>query len=104
MEVKELTDDATGNWLVETETSSYLIDMDRHRAMRIPGAGAGIHPDHAENRIVVVSKLEGDNDWFDFAAIKYCAVGDPMLVYEGSARGMRRSTVVCRIRKVHPND
>ena len=61
-EVTELTDDSTGVWNVQTETSSYVIDMDEKRAMRVPYSGAGIHPDHAENRTVWVNNIRGDND------------------------------------------
>lgn len=102
-EVKELTDDMDGLWNVQTETSSYLIDMDKRRAMRSPNTGAGIHPDHAENRIVYVSNIRGDGQWFPISTVKQCIVGELMFLYETGA-GMRRSTIVCKIQQVHFSD
>lgn len=98
-EVTELTENDTGMWNVQTETSSYIIDMDNHKAMRMPNTGAGIHPDHAENRVIYVSTLPHDGEWFDFATLKQCTVGELMFIYQGR-NGMRRSTIVCKIQKV----
>ena len=98
--VKELDDNATGLWNVQTETSSYLIDMDNKRAMRAPYAGAGIHPDHAENRMVYVNNIYGDGEWFPISTIKQCIVGELMFLYQPNA-GMRRSTIVRKISKVY---
>ena len=100
---KELTDESTGLWNVQTETSSYLIDMDKRKAMRSPNTGAGIHPDYAENREVYVAKLPQDGDWFSFHTLKQCKVGEFMFIYEGSD-GIRRSTIVCKITQVHFSD
>lgn len=103
-EVDELTNDTKGVWNVQTETSSYILDMDEHMAMRVPNTGAGIHPDHAENRIVVVTELPQDGEWFHFYTLKQCVVGDPMFIYESPSLGTRRSTIVCKITEVHKND
>lgn len=100
MEIQELNNGDTGIYNVQTETSSYVIDMDRKRAMRVPYSGAGIHPDHTENRIVHVSDLDGDNDWFSFNTIKQCVVGALMFINQDGA-GMRRSTIVRKISKVY---
>lgn len=103
-EVEELTDDMDGLWNVQTETSSYLVDMDKRKAMRSPNTGAGIHPDYAENRIVVVSKLPQDGEWFHFDTLKQCMVGELMFIYQGPGWGMRRSTIVRKIQQVQFND
>jgi hypothetical protein len=102
-ELTELTDEAKGLYNVQTETSSYLIDMDEMQAMRSPNTGAGIHPDHAENRIVYVNKIRGDGEWFPISTIKQCIVGILMFIYQPNA-GMRQSTIVCKISQVYFND
>lgn len=103
MTIEELTDESTGLFNVQTETSSYLIDMDKRQAMRSPYTGAGIHPDHAENRAVYVAKFDTDCEWFSFHALKQCKVGELMFIYEGSA-GMRGTTIVRKITQVFQND
>ena len=103
-EVAELFDGATGLWNVQTETSSYVINMDERIAMRVPASGAGIHPDHAENRIVVVNTLPHDNDWFSFTKLEQCEVGKVMYIYEDSRLGKRRSTLVRKIQRVYNNE
>ena len=101
--VSELTEAMTGTWNVQTETSSYIIDMDEHKTMRMPNTGAGIHPDHAENRIVVVNAIRGDGEWVHFDTLKQCMVGAIMLIYR-YPNGLDHSTIVCKITKVASND
>lgn len=103
-EVTELNDDATGLWNVQTETSSYVINMDERIAMRAPWKGAGIHPDHTENRIVVVNALPHDNDWFSFTKLEKCKIDESMYIYEDSRLGYRKSTLVRKIQRVYNNE
>ena len=103
-EVIELFDGATGLWNVQTETSSYTIDMDKRLAMRVPDTGAGVHPDHAENRVVLSVPLPQDKEWFSFSRLQQCKVGELMYIYEDSRLGSRRSTFVRKIQQVYAND
>lgn len=99
----ELTNEDKGLWNVQTETSSYLVDMDNKKAMRSPNTGAGIHPDHAENRVVFVNPIRGDGEWFPMSEIEQCKVGEPMYMYQPGA-GMRSTTIVRKIIRVYQSD
>ena len=103
-EVNEVTDETTGTWNVQTETSSYILDMDEHKAMRMPNTGAGIHPDHAKNRTIIVTDLRNDGKWFTFARLVQCKVGDIMFMRETLDGECRASTIIRKITKVVAND
>ena len=103
-EITDLTGQESGMWFIQTETSSYTIDLDKHMAMRTPYDGLGIHPDHAKGWKVIVNKLPNDKEWFHFNTIEQCIVGYPMFLYESPAAGMWRSTLVRKITKVVKSD
>jgi hypothetical protein len=91
-----------GVYKVYTETSSYLINLNRGMAKRIPGDGMGKAPE--EELEIEVVMLRGDNAWFNLRAV-HAAVGQIMhLDCEGldntSGYTWRRTTIVRKIEKI----
>jgi len=92
----------SGVYKVYTETSSYLINLNRGMAKRIPGDGMGRAPE--EELEIEVVMLRGDNMWFNLRAVN-ATVGQIMhLDCEGldntSGYTWRRTTIVRKIEKI----
>lgn len=88
-----------GVWKVYTETSAYIIDLDKHRGIRLPGQGLG-----KDDRIAgepFTASIKGDNAWFGLITID-AEVGKYMELIMSSFDGFnwRRSTIVRRIEKL----
>lgn len=64
MSLTSLNDATTGAFRIETESSSYVILIDKNIGMRIPG-------DDAAN-------LRKDGEWFRVHKILNCTIGKPM--------------------------
>ena len=92
----------SGVYKVYTETSSYLINLNRGMAKRVPGDGMGRAPE--EELEIEVVMLRGDNMWFNLRAVN-ATVGQIMhLDCEGldntSGYTWRRTTIVRKIEKI----
>lgn len=73
-----LEDTATGTFQVTSETSVYLVDLDRRRLMRIPGAGEG--PRVTDEGVqVILATLPGDHSWVPLFELLQCQLGQPMI-------------------------
>lgn len=84
-----------GLWLVTTENSQYLLDLDKMKGKRLPGSG--------EN----VNSLRADGKWFLIKNV-YCEVGPCMTILcAGIAKEdvytIRQTTLVRKIEKVEKN-
>jgi hypothetical protein len=92
----------SGVYKVYTETSSYLINLNRGMAKRSPGDGLGRSPQaDADSE---VKSLRGDNLWFNLRNV-YAVVGEVMhldceIVSEQAGYTWRRSTIVRKIEKI----
>lgn len=85
----------SGVWLVSTENSQYVLDLDKMKGKRLPGEG--------EN----VNSLRADGKWFSMHSV-YCEVGPCMtIICMGIAKDdvytLRQTTQVRRIEKVEKN-
>jgi hypothetical protein len=92
----------SGVYKVYTETSSYVINLNRGIAKRVPGDGMGKAPE--EELEIEVVMLRGDNAWFNLRAVN-ATVGQIMhLDCEGldntSGYTWRRTTIVRKIEKI----
>lgn len=92
----------SGVYKVYTETSSYIINLNRGVAKRVPGDGLGRAPE--EELEIEVVMLRGDNMWFNLRAVN-ATVGQIMhLDCEGidstSGYTWRRTTIVRKIEKI----
>jgi hypothetical protein len=92
----------SGVYKVYTETSSYLINLNRGMAKRVPGDGMGKSPEAEMDS--VVKSLRGDNLWFNLRNV-YAVVGEVMhldceLISEQAGYTWRRSTIVRKIEKI----
>jgi hypothetical protein len=92
----------SGVYRVYTETSSYIINLNRGIAKRVPGDGMGKAPEEELELEVVM--LRGDNKWFNLRGVR-AIVGQIMhLDCEGinDAGGYtwRRTTIVRKIEKI----
>jgi hypothetical protein len=92
----------SGVYKVYTETSSYIINLNRGIAKRVPGDGMGKAPEEELELEVVM--LRGDNMWFNLRAVN-ATVGQIMhLDCEGidntSGYTWRRTTIVRKIEKI----
>jgi hypothetical protein len=72
--VTELTDGHTGRWQVTTETSIYLLDLDRRTMLRVPGAGIGVQRDPTRGHIPVTA-LPADHRVVRLQQLLRCEVG-----------------------------
>ena len=99
-EVQTLDGTRSGVWQVYTETSMYIIDLDQMRGMRVPGEGLGA----VDDKLVIVSDLRADNEWFMIRSI-VCRVGEYMDLNVLGLRSddwytWRRSTIVRSIKRM----
>lgn len=99
--MKSLDGVKAGVYQVTTETSSYIINLNKKIAKRIPGAGDGKDPN--TNGDVKVSLLRKDNEWFELIDVD-ATVGQTMNLtckaivdYDYT---WRRTTVVRKIKKI----
>ena len=102
-----LTDADTGRWLITTEASVYLLDLDARQVVRYPGHGAG-STDPGQRAIVVLG-YRTDGRPFDVEAVLACEIGVEMELSVRSTDGLTgliRSTIVCDMQALHgpPND
>jgi hypothetical protein len=100
--MKSLEGKTSGVYKVYTETSSYIINLNRGIAKRVPGDGMGRAPEEELELEVVM--LRGDNDWFNLRAVS-AIVGQIMhLDCEGidgtTGYTWRRTTIVRKIEKI----
>jgi hypothetical protein len=92
----------SGVYKVYTETSSYIINLNRGIAKRVPGDGMGKAPEEELELEVVM--LRGDNMWFNLRSAR-AVVGQIMhLDCEGvdntTGYTWRRTTIVRKIEKI----
>lgn len=64
-----------GRWLVQTETASYLLDLDEGTVRRHPAAGAGAVPGAGPVR---VADLRRDGEVIALVDLLTCRVGERM--------------------------
>lgn len=70
--IDTLPGDATGSWLVTTESSSYLLDLTGRTATRYPGAGS-------DTVSTSIAGLRRDADAIPLLGVT-CTVGKPMVL------------------------
>jgi hypothetical protein len=92
----------SGVYKVYTETSSYIINLNRGIAKRVPGDGLGKAPE--EELEIKISDLRGDNKWFSLRNVR--AVVGQIMHLDCSGLGdesgytWRRTTIVRKIEKI----
>jgi len=98
---ERLVDESDGQWLVETETSSYLFDFDDRTVTRYPGVGAG-----ASEGELPVSYLRRDGEQVRLLELARCTVGERLIAVLDVRRDgvvtVRESTFVVTITRVDP--
>lgn len=97
-----LEDGAGGQWLVVTESSAHLFDLDDRTATRYPGTGAGA----LDDRLVPVSDLRLDSEPIPLIELHRCEIGKRLLAVLDVRRDgvitVRDSTIVITISRVNP--
>ena len=96
---ERLDDSDTGLWLVSTEVSAYIVDLDKRRILRLPGAAAAPHF-AADGALVVVTDLDGDREWCQLSELTYCHLGEPLLAVDFSARGVRHRRITTLVQRI----
>lgn len=101
--VEQLTDEDAGRWQVTTETTIYLLDLDRRTMLRVPGAGAGVQRDPTGGHIAVTA-LPADHRTVPLEQLVHCQLGESMYLLiepwgDGSVM-VRGSTPVREIRSL----
>jgi hypothetical protein len=102
-EVKTLEGVSEGVWNVYTETSMYVVDLDKKLAKREPGKGLGA-ASRSHNKDMKASEMRADGEWFKVIGL-YCEVGPSMTILcEGLVPAdiftLRQTTWVRKIEKV----
>jgi hypothetical protein len=101
---RERLEDADGGcWLVSTEVSQYVVDLDGRRLMRLPGAVAGPH--WAGHRFIEVRDLPNDWQACELIAVIRCILGERFLATDRDDYGAlrtRHGTVVTTIEPLDP--
>jgi hypothetical protein len=105
-EVMTLDGISEGVWNVYTETSMYVVDLDKKIAKRKPGKGLGA-ASASHNQGMKAAPMRADEEWFKVLGL-YCEVGPSMtIICEGLATAdiytMRQTTWVRKIEKVEKN-
>ena len=100
MSVMEISRDTKGVWRVYTENSSYILDMDKKRALRLAEDGKKTFGNSDSD----VSKFMNMKDWFDFKIVR-AIIGLPMFIWVPSEEDPkqtveRQSTTVRQIIKL----
>jgi hypothetical protein len=103
-EVKTLEGISDGVWNVYTETSMYVIDLDKKLGKREPGKGLGPSSNSSRNQNMKASEMRADGEWFQIKGV-YCEVGPSMTILcEGIVPAdiftLRQTTWVRKIEKV----
>ncbi|TIC86708.1 hypothetical protein E8D34_10680 [Nocardioides sp. GY 10113] len=102
-EPSALSGEEGGVWQIVTEASLYILDLERGRLMRTPGAGLGPHvaPDGV---LVRVTDLAGDRAWLTLVELWQCRIGFPLLAFCEDEHGdnpmLRWSTHIISIRRL----
>jgi hypothetical protein len=89
----------TGRWQVTTETSVYLLELDRKQVTRVPDAGAGPPPGLSPSAIAA---LRHDHEALPLLKLITCVVGEPMRMLIDIRRDgvctLRTTTIVRHLR------
>ena len=98
--IASIDDTATGTWLVRTQTSSYLLDMNERTAIRIP------REDMPEEGEWNVAHLRSDAEPLPLLAVVRCNVGDRMrlllnVVGNDEINTIRDTTPVVSVERVN---
>jgi hypothetical protein len=105
--MERLDDSDTGGWEVFTETSTYLVDLEKGRMIRYPGAAADPHV--ADGGVIVgVNDLVDDTAWVPLILLAQCQVGASLIAFTGTGDEQagesdgiwRTSTLITAIRRV----
>jgi hypothetical protein len=96
----ELSRDTKGVWRVYTESSSYIVDMDKKKALRIEEDGKKSFGNSDSD----VSKFLEMDGWFQFKVVR-ALIGMPMFLWVASEEDPkqtveRQSTTVRQIIKI----
>jgi hypothetical protein len=90
-----------GRWQVTTETSVYLLDLDKNQVTRVPDAGAGPPPGLSPPAI---AWLRRDHEPVSLLKLVTCTVGEPMRMLIDIRRDgvitLRMTTVVRHLREL----
>jgi hypothetical protein len=102
-EVKTLEGISDGVWNVYTETSMYVLDLNKMLGKRVPGKGMASR-NSSRNKKMPVNELRADNEWFKVVGV-YCEVGPGMaIICEGLVPAdiytLRQTSWVQKIEKV----
>jgi hypothetical protein len=99
----ELPTSAGGLWRVTTETSIYLLDLDRPEVLRIGGAARGHHV-AADGCVVLAFEFDSDGQWLPLLRIEQCRVGAALVAIQvlRGAESRIRSTPIRRIERAVP--
>jgi hypothetical protein len=91
----------TGRWQVTTETSVYLLELDRRQVTRVPDAGAGPPPGISP---AAIASLRRDHESIPLLKLIMCIVGEPMRMLIDVRRDgvctLRTTTVVRHLREL----
>ena len=97
-----IADDAGGQWLVVTESSTYLFDLDGRTATRYPGTG----PAAEEDDDWLVADLRRDGEPISLIGLDRCQVGERLIAVLDIRRDgvvtVREATIVVTISFVNP--
>lgn len=95
-----IEDADTGQWLVVTESSSYIFDLDERTATRYPGTGAGA----VDEWLAPVSDLRQDGDRVPLLYVHRAQIGSRLFIVLDVRRDgvatLRESTIVRAISRV----
>ena len=92
-----------GVWQVTTETSTYLLDLDGQRIIRVPDTGAGSQGGEGQIR---VAALRRDHESIPLLRLISCEIGAPMQMLldvrgDGVAT-LRTTTIIRELRQLPP--
>lgn len=99
----EVRDGDRGLYRITTETSLYLLDLDRRAILRMGGAVRNTHI--ADDGAIVWSYFyDWDYQWLPLLRLVHCAIGDRLHVMFDYGNGPQplRSTLVARIERTEP--
>lgn len=98
-----LYDDTEGRWQITTQTSIYVIDLDRRTVIRIPGAAGEQGIDPQIGAAYPVAVLEDDRRPQPLWLLVQCRVDEPMYLYtnrDATSIVLRGTTPVRQIRRL----
>jgi hypothetical protein len=98
----KIDDSDPGTWQITTETSIYVLDLDRGRVIRHPGAAADAHRAD-DGAFVFVAHLPNDAHWVPLILLFQCEIGAPLVLLTGETDDhpyWRVSTLVTAIRRL----